>query len=156
MASSPTGPSPAAPHPLGNGTVQYRTVDDGRPLGSSENRECQIDSLPQSWATLSGAARPERTKQALEALEARLVNRKSRLIELFDPPFDVSDLKPGYVKGYVPGVRENGGQYTHAAVWAVMAFAAAGDARRAWEFFGLLNPIRHGDTPDAIATYKVG
>jgi cellobiose phosphorylase len=129
--------------------------DDGRPLGSSENPECQIDSLPQSWATLSGAGRPERSRQALEALEARLVRRKSRLIQLFDPPFDVSDLKPGYVKGYVPGVRENGGQYTHAAVWAVMAFAAAGDAERAWEFFALINPIRHGDTPDTIATYKV-
>jgi cellobiose phosphorylase len=111
--------------------------------------------LPQSWATLSGAAPSDRSAAALEALDRRLVNRKVGLVQLFDPPFDHSDLKPGYVKGYLPGVRENGGQYTHAAVWAVMAFAARGDRERAWELFGLINPVRHGDSPAAIARYKV-
>jgi cellobiose phosphorylase len=91
----------------------------------------------------------------MQALDRRLVRRELGLIQLFDPPFDTSDLKPGYVKGYLPGVRENGGQYTHAAVWTVMAFAAAGDAARAWELFGLINPTRHGDTAAAIARYKV-
>jgi cellobiose phosphorylase len=129
--------------------------DDGQPLGSSTNVECQIDSLPQSWSVLSGAGSPARARQALAALDQRLVRRDLRLIQLFDPPFDTSDMKPGYVKGYVPGVRENGGQYTHAAVWAVMAYAAAGDAERAWELFGLINPLHHGDSEAAIATYKV-
>ena len=129
--------------------------DDGEPLGSHTNPECQIDSLPQSWAVLSRAGRPDRIAAGLEALDRRLVNREARLVQLFDPPFDVSDLKPGYVKGYVPGVRENGGQYTHAAVWAVMAFAAQGDRARAWELFDLINPVHHGDSPAAVATYKV-
>ena len=129
--------------------------DDGQPLGSAGNDECQIDSLPQSWAVLSGAGSPERSAEALEALDRRLVNRQLGLVQLFDPPFHSSDLNPGYIKGYVPGVRENGGQYTHAAVWAVMAFAARGDHARAWELFRLINPIHHGDSPAAIATYKV-
>ena len=129
--------------------------DSGEPLGSSTSPECQIDSLPQSWAVLSRAGDPERSRQALASLDERLVRRDLGLIQLFDPPFDTSDLKPGYVKGYVPGVRENGGQYTHAAVWAVMAFAQAGDIERAWELFGLINPVRHGDDEAAIATYKV-
>ena len=129
--------------------------DSGEPLGSSANPECQIDSLPQSWSVLSGAGDPARARQALDAVDARLVRRDLGLIQLFDPAFDTSDMKPGYVKGYLPGVRENGGQYTHAAVWTVMAFAAAGDAERAWELFGLINPIGHGDSAQAIATYKV-
>jgi cellobiose phosphorylase len=129
--------------------------DSGAPLGSASSPECQIDSLPQSWAVLSQAGDPQRTRQALASLDRRLVRRDLGLIQLFDPPFDTSDLDPGYVKGYVPGVRENGGQYTHAAVWAVMAFAAAGDAARAWELFGLINPAHHGRDEEAIATYKV-
>ncbi len=129
--------------------------DDGTPLGSAQSPECQIDSLPQSWAILSGAADPDRARQGLAAVDARLVRRDLGLIQLFDPPFASSVLEPGYIKGYVPGVRENGGQYTHAAVWAAMAFAAAGDRERAWELFGLINPIHHGDTAAAIATYKV-
>jgi len=104
---------------------------------------------------LSGAGDPGRATQALASLDRRLVRRDLRLIQLFDPPFDTSALEPGYVKGYVPGVRENGGQYTHAAVWAVMAFAAAGDVERAWELFGLINPVRHGNDEQTIATYKV-
>lgn len=129
--------------------------DDGEPLGSATSPECQIDSLPQSWAVLSGAGDPERSRQALAAVDERLVRRDLRLIQLFDPPFSSSTLEPGYVKGYVPGVRENGGQYTHAAVWVAMAFAAAGDVERAWELWGFINPVRHGDTPEAIATYQV-
>jgi cyclic beta-1,2-glucan synthetase len=129
--------------------------DDGTPLGSASNSECQIDSLPQSWSVLSGAGEHDRSRRALASLDERLVRRELQLVQLFDPPFDTSDMKPGYVKGYVPGVRENGGQYTHAAVWAAMAFAAAGDGDRAWELFNLINPLHHGDSPQAIATYKV-
>ena len=129
--------------------------DNGEPLGSRLNDECQIDSLPQSWSILSGAGDPKRARQAMEAVEKRLVRRESGLIQLFDPPFDRSTLDPGYIKGYIPGVRENGGQYTHAAIWTTMAFALLGDHDRAWELFGMLNPIRHGDTPEGIARYKV-
>lgn len=129
--------------------------DDGQPLGSLTSPECRIDSLPQSWSVLSRAGDAERSQQAMSALDAHLVNRETGVIQLFDPPFDKSDLNPGYIKGYVPGVRENGGQYTHAAVWAVMAVALNQDAERAWELFGLINPIRHGDSEAAIARYKV-
>ena len=129
--------------------------DDGAPLGSTTSPECQIDSLPQSWAILSKAVDPERARRGLGAVDARLVDRRLGLIKLFDPPFDRSALDPGYVKGYVPGVRENGGQYTHAAVWTVMAFAAAGETERAWELFGLINPVHHGRDAAAIATYLV-
>jgi cyclic beta-1,2-glucan synthetase len=129
--------------------------DSGEPLGSHVNPECQIDSLPQSWSVISGAGDPQHAIQAMQAVDARLVHRDAGLIQLFDPPFDRSDLHPGYIKGYVPGVRENGGQYTHAAVWTVMAFALLGDHDRAWELAGLLNPVNHGITPAQIATYKV-
>jgi cellobiose phosphorylase len=129
--------------------------DDGEPLGSASSAECQIDSLPQSWAVFSRAGTPARAGQAMAAVDERLVRRELGLIQLFDPPFDRSSAKPGYVKGYVPGVRENGGQYTHAAVWAVMAFAAAGDIEKAWELFGLINPVRKGDSEAAIARYQV-
>ena len=91
----------------------------------------------------------------MENLDRRLVRRDARLIQLLDPPFDKSDLNPGYIKGYVPGVRENGGQYTHGAIWTVMAFAAMGDAKRAWELFTLINPVTHADTPEAVAVYRV-
>jgi cyclic beta-1,2-glucan synthetase len=129
--------------------------DNGEPLGSKENPECQIDALPQSWAVLSKAGDPERARLGMEAVDRRLVRRDARLIQLFDPPFDKSSLNPGYIKGYVPGVRENGGQYTHAAVWTAMAFASMGDNKRAWELFDLINPILHGHTPEEIAVYKV-
>ncbi|HZL46508.1 MAG TPA: glucoamylase family protein [Opitutaceae bacterium] len=129
--------------------------DSGEPLGSATNAECRIDSLPQSWAVISGAGDPARAVQAMTAVETHLVRRKSGLIQLFDPPFDQSLLDPGYVKGYPPGVRENGGQYTHAAIWTIMAFALLGDHPRAWEFFALVNPVRHGSTRDAIAVYQV-
>lgn len=129
--------------------------DNGEPLGSASNLECQIDSIPQSWSVLSGAGDPKRSRRAMEAVNDRLVRREHSLIQLFDPPFDKSLLDPGYIKGYVPGVRENGGQYTHAAIWTVMAFAALGDRRRAWELLSLINPLSHGSTPTGIATYKV-
>jgi len=129
--------------------------DNGEPLGSSVNPECQIDSLPQSWAVISGAGDPNRARQALQSVDQRLVRRDAGLIQLFDPPFDKSSLNPGYIKGYIPGVRENGGQYTQAAIWTAMAFALSGESERAWELFTLLNPIHHGATPAQIATYKV-
>ena len=129
--------------------------DNGEPLGSASNLECQIDSLPQCWSILSKAGDPARSRMAMDAVDHRLVRRDSGLIQLFDPPFDHSELDPGYIKGYVPGVRENGGQYTHAAIWTVMAFAELGDHQRAWELFSLINPVNHGSTPEQIAIYKV-
>ncbi|PYT20618.1 MAG: cyclic beta 1-2 glucan synthetase, partial [Acidobacteria bacterium] len=129
--------------------------DDGSPLGSATNPECQIDSIAQSWSVLSGAGDGKRSRLAMAAVDKHLVRRSDALIQLLDPPFDKSELDPGYIKGYVPGVRENGGQYTHAAIWTAMAFAALGDSRRAWELLAMINPVNHGATADAIATYKV-
>jgi cyclic beta-1,2-glucan synthetase len=128
--------------------------DDGTPLGSAQNDECQIDSLAQSWAVLAGGD-PERARRAMRAVEERLIRRDDRLVLLFTPPFDRSPLNPGYVKGYLPGVRENGGQYTHAALWVVQAFARLGEGDRAMALWNLLNPIHHGDTKRAEAVYKV-
>jgi cellobiose phosphorylase len=129
--------------------------DDGSPLGSSGNPECRIDSIAQSWSVLSGAGKAERSRMAMEAVDRRLVRRDIALVQLLEPPFDKSDMNPGYIKGYVPGVRENGGQYTHAAIWAAMAFAALGDSRRTWELLAMINPVNHTRTPEGIATYKV-
>ncbi len=129
--------------------------DDGSPLGSASNPECQIDSIAQSWSVLSGAGDTTRSRMAMDAVDRRLVRRDHALIQLLDPPFDKSNLNPGYIKGYVPGVRENGGQYTHAAIWAAMAFAALGDRRRAWELLAMINPVNHTRSPEGIATYKV-
>jgi len=128
--------------------------DDGSPLGSMTNLECQIDSISQSWSVLSGAGDGERVRMAMEAADQRLFHRDKALIQLLDPPFDRSDLNPGYIKGYVPGVRENGGQYTHGAIWMAMAFAQLGD-RRAWEALAMINPVNHAKSPETIATYKV-
>jgi cellobiose phosphorylase len=111
--------------------------------------------LPQSWSVISRAGNPERARQAMRAVDQRLVRRETGLIQLFDPPFDKSPLNPGYIKGYIPGVRENGGQYTHAAIWSTMAFALLGENEKAWELFTLLNPIHHGATPAQIAIYRV-
>jgi cellobiose phosphorylase len=104
---------------------------------------------------LSGAGDPQRARTAMNAVDARLVRRGQRLIQLLDPPFDRSDLDPGYIRGYVPGVRENGGQYTHGAIWAAMAFADLGDRERAWELTTMINPVNHALTPEGTATYKV-
>ncbi|MDP4116701.1 MAG: cyclic beta 1-2 glucan synthetase, partial [Bacteroidota bacterium] len=129
--------------------------DDGTPLGSVNNSECRIDSIAQSWSVLSCAGDTNRSKLAMEALNKYLVRRNSSLIQLLDPPFDKSDLNPGYIKGYVPGVRENGGQYTHAAIWAAMAYASLGDSKHAWELLSIINPVNHGRTQEGINTYKV-
>ena len=129
--------------------------DDGTPLGAATNTECQIDSIAQSWSVLSGAGDPERSRIAMQALNEHLVRRDRGLVQLLDPAFDKGDLNPGYIKGYLPGVRENGGQYTHSAIWATMAFACLGDRTLAWELFGIINPVNHGKSATAIATYKV-
>ena len=129
--------------------------DDGTPLGTSAATECQIDSIAQSWAVLSGAGDPARSRTAMQSVDDHLVRRGRGLVQLLDPPFDKGNLNPGYIKGYVPGVRENGGQYTHAAIWATMAFAQLSDDRRAWDLFSLINPVNHAKSADAIATYKV-
>jgi cyclic beta-1,2-glucan synthetase len=129
--------------------------DDGSPLGSASNPECQIDSIAQSWSVLSGAGDAERSRTAMDAVDQRLVRRDHGLIQLLDPPFDKSNLNPGYIKGYVPGVRENGGQYTQGAIWAAMAFAALGDSRRAWEVLAMISPVNHARSPEGMAIYKV-
>ena len=129
--------------------------DDGTPLGSTSSPECRIDSISQSWSVLSGAGDPERSRLAMDAVDEHLVRRNDALVQLLDPPFDQSSLDPGYIRGYVPGVRENGGQYTHAAIWASMAFAALGDNRRAWDLLTIINPVNHALSKEGAATYKV-
>ncbi len=128
--------------------------DDGRPLGSAQNDECQIDSIAQSWAMLSGAVPRRFAERALDAVRASLVVRPSRILLLLTPPFDKSDQDPGYIKGYPPGIRENGGQYTHAAVWALMAIAKQGNGDEAAELFHMLNPINHTRTPSDLMRYR--
>jgi cellobiose phosphorylase len=129
--------------------------DDGTPLGSADNAECRIDSIAQSWAVLSGVGSAQRIETALDSLDEHLVRADAGLIQLLEPPFDTAPLDPGYIRGYAPGVRENGGQYTHAAIWAAMAFAAAGRTERAWDLFRMINPLRHAATPAARDVYKV-
>ncbi len=129
--------------------------DNGAPLGSVQNSECKIDSIAQSWAVISGAGSEDRTIQAMNSLENYLVMREEGIIKLLAPPFDEGDLQPGYIKGYVPGVRENGGQYTHAAVWTVIALTLMGEGDQAWEYFNMLNPINHSLTFMEYSKYKV-
>ena len=129
--------------------------DDGTPLGSASNEECRIDSIAQSWGVISGAAEPRRAARAMAAVEEYLVKRGDGLVLLFTPPFDRTPLDPGYIKGYLPGVRENGGQYTHAALWALIAFAALGEGDKAGELFSILNPINHTATRAGVYRYKV-
>src|SRR5207248_1012326 len=129
--------------------------DDGTPLGSVSNSECRIDSIAQSWAVISGAADPVRAARAMAAVEKYLVRREEKLSLLFTPPFEGTAYDPGYIKGYPPGIRENGGQYTHAAVWAAQAFAMLGDGDKAAELLAMLNPIYHADSPHEIHRYKV-
>ena len=129
--------------------------DDGSPLGSASNEECQIDSIPQSWAVISEAGRDDRARAAMDEVARRLVPPEDEIIKLFDPPFNTSEMDPGYIKGYVPGVRENGGQYTHAAIWVVIAFAMLGDSEKAWELFNMINPVNRGSSARKIAVYKV-
>ncbi|MGB3345147.1 MAG: glucoamylase family protein [Aequorivita sp.] len=129
--------------------------DDGTPLGSKENEECSIDAISQSWSVLTNAAPEERRNQAMDSLNKYLVKRDMKIIQLLDPPFDKSDLNPGYIKGYVPGVRENGGQYSHAAIWTLMAFAALGDRETAYELFSMVQPINHALNQEEMQIYKV-
>ncbi|MDQ2087331.1 glucoamylase family protein [Herbivorax sp. ANBcel31] len=129
--------------------------DDGKPLGSVQNSECKIDSLAQTWAVISGGGSKERIMSAMNSVENYLIKRDEGLIKLLTPPFDEGELEPGYIKSYVPGVRENGGQYTHAAAWVVMAYAKMGDGEKAMELFELLNPINHSRTQIEYSKYKV-
>ncbi|ABR49663.1 glycosyltransferase 36 [Alkaliphilus metalliredigens QYMF] len=129
--------------------------DNGAPLGSSQNTECKIDSLAQSWSIISKGGREDRSQRAMKSVEQYLIKKDEGLILLFTPPFDKSEQEPGYIKGYVPGVRENGGQYTHAATWVIKAFAMTGEGDKAWELFNLINPINHTRTPLEAATYKL-
>jgi cyclic beta-1,2-glucan synthetase len=129
--------------------------DDGSALGSAANDECQIDAIAQSWAVLSGAGNPTRARTAMQSVNDRLVRDDARLLLLLTPPFDKSDRDPGYIKGYLPGVRENGAQYTHAALWTALAVAKLGDGDRAGELVSMLNPLSHARTRDDADTYKV-
>lgn len=129
--------------------------DNGEPLGSHTSKECQIDAIAQSWSVLSGAGSPERSAQAMQALDERLVDNDIGIIKLLTPPFNGKGPNPGYIQGYLPGVRENGGQYTHGAIWAVMAFARSGNTRRAWQLWSQINPINHALNDEAVECYKV-
>lgn len=128
--------------------------DDGTPLGSAQCEECKIDSLAQSWAVISRAAEPTRAAQAMRSVREHLVERDHRIIKLLAPPFDKSPKNPGYIKGYPPGIRENGGQYTHAAAWVIIAAAQMGRGTEALDLFDLINPTRITDTPEGIARYR--
>jgi cyclic beta-1,2-glucan synthetase len=131
------------------------TYDDGTWLGAKDSEECRIDSIAQSWAVLSEAADPDRAMRAMASLDQHLIQWEDRLALLFTPPFDATARDPGYIKGYPPGLRENGGQYSHAAMWAVLAFAKLGEGTKAAELFALLNPINHARTPEEVTRYKV-
>jgi cellobiose phosphorylase len=128
--------------------------DDGTPLGSIKNEECKIDAIAQSWAIISGGGDPEKSRRGLQNAGKYLVKKEEQIIQLLDPPFDKSALNPGYIKGYVPGVRENGGQYTHAAIWMIMAYAELGERERVWELLEMVLPIHHGRTKEEIMKYK--
>lgn len=129
--------------------------DNGKPLGSAQNDECRIDAIAQAWAVLSGAVPPERAKKALDALEAHLVSERDGIIRLLTPAFDRTPEDPGYIKGYLPGIRENGGQYTHGALWSVRALAEAGRTERAARLLQMLSPVEHARTPEQVRTYQV-
>ena len=129
--------------------------DDGTPLGTSSAEECRIDSIAQSWGAISGAADPSRARRAMQSVDENLVRRGDEIILLFTPPFDRTALDPGYIKGYLPGLRENGGQYTHAAVWCAVAWAALGDGDKAGELLEMLNPVNHASTRAGVHAYKV-
>ena len=146
----------AAANDAGWDGAWYRRAfyDSGAVLGSAASDECQIDALAQAWAVLSGVAPSDRAGQALDALEGQLVDEEAGIIRLLDPPFDATPHDPGYIKGYVPGVRENGGQYTHAALWAVRALAQAGRCERAAPLLAMLSPVGHTGSPEAVRRYK--
>jgi cellobiose phosphorylase len=128
--------------------------DDGTPLGSAKNEECKIDSIPQSWSVISGAGNSNLSRTAMQSAYDFLVKKAQSVICLFDPPFNQAIPNPGYIRGYLPGVRENGGQYTHAAVWLIMAAAALNDKQRVYDLIQMVNPLNHGSTPAGIKKYK--
>lgn len=129
--------------------------DDGTALGSRENDECKIDSLPQSWSVISGAAKKSRALEAMRSVDRYLLNEEKGIILLLAPPFNNSKLEPGYIKGYVPGVRENGGQYTHAATWVILAWTLLGDGNKAWKYYNMINPINHSSNKISANNYKI-
>ncbi|MEP6946098.1 MAG: glucoamylase family protein [Acidobacteriota bacterium] len=129
--------------------------DDGTPLGSAENDECRIDSIVQTWSVISGGADHAQASRAMASVDEYLIRRGDGIVLLFTPPFDQGSLKPGYIKGYIPGVRENGGQYTHAAIWTIIAYAMLGDGDKVGELFALLNPVNHARTRAGLHRYKV-
>ncbi len=130
-------------------------MDDGKPIGSADNEECRIDGISQSWGVISNAADNDKKYISMEALENLLIDKENGLIKLLDPPFEKSAVEPGYIKAYLPGVRENGGQYTHAAMWAILAFTKLGFGDKAVEYYTMINPIEHSKTKDAAKKYKV-
>ena len=130
-------------------------MDDGKPIGSADNEECRIDGISQSWGIISNAADEDKKYLAMESLESLLVDKENGLIKLLDPPFEKSEIEPGYIKAYLPGVRENGGQYTHAAMWVISAFTKLGEGDKAVEYFKMINPIEHSKTKDSTKKYKV-
>lgn len=141
-------------HGWDGGWYRRAYFDDGRPMGSEQNSECRIDSISQSWSVISGGGRPARAREAMRAVEHHLVLREDGLIKLLTPPFAEADYEPGYIKGYVPGVRENGGQYTHAAIWTILGFAKLGEGDKANDLFHLINPINHTRTWIELSKYK--
>ncbi len=130
-------------------------MDDGNVLGSMQNEECKIDSIAQSWSVISNAGDNDKKYISMESLENHLVDKENGLIKLLDPPFDKGNLKPGYIKAYLPGTRENGGQYTHAAIWAIIAESLLGFGNKAGEYYRMINPIEHSRTKEAANKYKV-
>ena len=137
--------------------IHYRRgfFDDGSALGSNESRQCQIDSIAQSWSVLSGVGDPAHIEKALESAVSRLVDTETGIVRLFTPPFEKAEVDPGYIGAYPPGVRENGGQYTHAAIWLGLALLKAGRLADAWRVFELLNPIHHALTAEEAERYRV-
>ena len=130
-------------------------TDEGNVLGSNQNEECRIDSIAQSWATISNAGDNDKKYIAMEALEKYLINEEIGIIKLLDPPFEKGNLNPGYIKSYLPGVRENGGQYTHSSIWAIIAFAKLKLEDKAIKYFNMINPIEHSNTQDKADRYKI-
>jgi len=142
-------------HAWDGGWYRRAYYDDGTPLGARQNLECRLDAIAQSWGVLTGLGDAGRVRQAMTAVEEQLIKEEERLILLFTPPFDQTRKDPGYIKGYLPGIRENGGQYTHAAMWTIWAFAELGQGEKAEALFRLVNPIYRADTPEKAAGYKV-
>ena len=131
------------------------TLMMARRSAQTRKQECQIDAIAQSWSVISGAGDPKRSRRAMQSAQDRLVSPEDRLSVLFTPPFDKTEKDPGYIKGYLPGTRENGGQYTHAAIWSAWAFARLGDGKQAGELFDLLNPIFLSDSTEKVNEYRV-